>query len=168
MADVRLSSLTLISRRSIDLSLTVALGRVQLGRFKAWVTLSLLQWPLVQAVPDPSIHPQRACRAPLPAASPVQGPKRSGVERCPTDSPGWDAMGCDNQAGQPRSAAWCRGNFGRSQNFGNAAKVSSTGELLSEECKEVEGPRSGHGVLLRAQPGASKPNKVPSAAGGQR
>lgn len=53
---------------------------------------------------------------------------------------------------------------------GNDAKVRSTGKLLSEECREVEGPQSGQGVLLRAQLGASrgsKLNKLPCAAGGQ-
>lgn len=104
MADVRLSSLTLISRRSVDLSLTVALGRAQPGGFKARVTLSLFQWPLIWAAHDPSTHPQRACRAPLPVASPVQGPKRCGVERgaprTARDGTQWDATA--KQDGQGR------------------------------------------------------------------
>lgn len=28
---------------------------------------------------------------------------------------GWDEMGCNAKAGWPSSAAWCRGNFGKSR-----------------------------------------------------
>lgn len=78
----------MISRYGIG---TCAVGWVQ-GLGDAF----LFQLPFIQAVHDPSIHPQRACQAPLPVTSPIRGPKgpaRSTVpcrQRTAQDGMQWD------------------------------------------------------------------------------
>ena len=122
---------------------------------------------------DRSIHPQRVCWASHPLVSPhlgvLKAVARSGLKcsasRQPWDGVGWDGMGCQSGvADLDRPVQW---KLWKEQQ--NDAKVSGTGKVLSEECREVEGLRSGQGVLLRAQLGASrgsKLNKVAALQGG--
>lgn len=85
--------------------------------------------------------------------------------KCGDEQTALDRMRC--QSRMAKLSCLVQGKCWKEQ--GNDAKVSSTGKLLSEECREVEGSQSGQGVLLRAQPGASrgsKLNKVPWPQGG--